>query len=69
LPDGLFACQKSLFGYIFEGFGMENIGIVYGHREYCMAIWYILLALGMLWYVETRKIWQPWPVPFIAKLN
>jgi hypothetical protein len=30
LPDGLFYYQKSQFGYILEGLGMEN-GIFYCH--------------------------------------
>jgi hypothetical protein len=31
LPDGLFSYQKSQFGYISEGFGMEKAGIFYDH--------------------------------------
>jgi hypothetical protein len=27
LPDGIFSYQKSQFGYILEGLGMENVGI------------------------------------------
>jgi hypothetical protein len=27
LPDGLFSNQKSQFGQILEGLGMENLGI------------------------------------------
>jgi hypothetical protein len=34
LPDGIFANPKSQFGYILEGLGMENVGIVYDHLEY-----------------------------------
>jgi hypothetical protein len=41
LPDGLFLNQKSKFGYILEGLGMENV-IFYDHLEYFMAISYIL---------------------------
>jgi hypothetical protein len=29
LPDGLFLDQKSQFGYILEGLGMENVGIFF----------------------------------------
>jgi hypothetical protein len=32
LPDGIFSNQKSQFGYILEGLGIENAGIF-------MAIW------------------------------
>jgi hypothetical protein len=41
LPDGLFSYQ---FESIFEGFGknMENVGVIYDHLEYLMAIWYNL---------------------------
>jgi hypothetical protein len=42
LPDGLLSNQKSQFGKILEGLGMENVGIFYGHSEYFTAIWYIL---------------------------
>jgi hypothetical protein len=31
LPDGIFSDQ---FGYILEGLGKENVGIIYGHLEY-----------------------------------
>jgi hypothetical protein len=30
LPDGLFYDQKSQFGYILDGLGMENVGRFYG---------------------------------------
>jgi hypothetical protein len=33
LPDDIFANQKSKFGYIFEGLGIENVGIFLGHLE------------------------------------
>jgi hypothetical protein len=42
LPDGLLSYQKSQFGYILEGLGMENVGIFYDYLEYLTAIWYIL---------------------------
>jgi hypothetical protein len=47
---------------IFEGLRMENVGIFYGHLEYITAIGYILWSLGKLvviWYIVSRKIWQP----------
>jgi hypothetical protein len=34
LPDGVFSKQKSQFGSILEGLGMENVGIYYGHLGY-----------------------------------
>jgi hypothetical protein len=39
LPDGIFSNQKSNFGKILEGLGMEKVGVLYGHLEYIMAIW------------------------------
>jgi hypothetical protein len=43
LPDGLFSSQKSQFGKIFQGLRFENVDIFYGHFEYFMDIWDILL--------------------------
>jgi hypothetical protein len=34
LPDGLFAYQKSQFGNVFEGFGIENVGVCYSQRVF-----------------------------------
>jgi hypothetical protein len=34
LPDGIFSYQKSQFGYILEGPGIEIVGIVSVHFEY-----------------------------------
>jgi hypothetical protein len=42
LPDGIFSNQKSQFGKILEGFGMEKVGILNGYLEYITAILYIL---------------------------
>jgi hypothetical protein len=39
LPDGLFSNQKSLFGKIFEGLGLEKVDMVYEHSEYFTDIW------------------------------
>jgi hypothetical protein len=35
LPDGAFSNQKSQFGYILEGLGMENVGIPTYFRAIC----------------------------------
>jgi hypothetical protein len=43
LPDGLFSNQKYQFGYIFEGLGMENVGIF-------MIIWKYLVNFMVVWY-------------------
>jgi hypothetical protein len=45
LPDGIFAYQKSKFGHILEGLGMENVGIILGYLVYFMGIWYICTVL------------------------
>jgi hypothetical protein len=45
-----------------KNFGMEMVGTFWGHLEYIAAIWYILWQFGNLvaiWYVVSRKIWQP----------
>jgi hypothetical protein len=62
LPDGLFSNQKSKFGYILEGHGMDNVFAFYYHLKYFMAIWYNLLQFGIVcgifsqfWYVWTKK--------------
>jgi hypothetical protein len=42
---------------------MEKVGKFNGHLEYITAIWYILRPFGILmaiWYIVSRKIWQPW---------
>jgi hypothetical protein len=46
LPDGILSNQKYLFGYILEGFRIDNVGISKGHLEYFIAIWYILWSFG-----------------------
>jgi hypothetical protein len=70
MPDGLFSDQKSAFGFIREGLGMDNVGIFYIHLVYFTALWYILWQFGticgylvyfsMFLYVVPRKIWQYW---------
>jgi hypothetical protein len=45
LPDGIFAYQKSQFGYILEGFGTDNVGI-FMVMWYIYAIWKILRPFG-----------------------
>jgi hypothetical protein len=50
LPDGLFSYQKSRFGNSLEGLALEKVGmyisrpfgILCGHLEYFVAIWYSL---------------------------
>jgi hypothetical protein len=69
LPDGLFSNQKSQFGYILEGLGIENVIIFCDHLDYFMAIrynlWQFGTACGHLVYFShfgmfgPRKIWQP----------
>jgi hypothetical protein len=50
---------------------MEVAGLFYGHvvyftaiwYRYIVAFWYMLWLFGIVfpfWYVEPRKIWQPW---------
>jgi hypothetical protein len=50
---------------------MEDAGICYGHLVNFLAFWYILWHFGIcilwtfgtfppFWYIEPRKIWQPW---------
>jgi hypothetical protein len=34
LPDGIFSNQKSQFGKILDGLGIEDVGIFYGHLVY-----------------------------------
>jgi hypothetical protein len=38
LPDVLFSDQKYKLGHIFEGLGMENVGLFYGRLVSCMTI-------------------------------
>jgi hypothetical protein len=49
VPDGLFSYQKSQFGYILEGLGMENVGIFYGPLVHFTAIWYVFV----IWYISS----------------
>jgi hypothetical protein len=54
----MFSNQKSQFGSILEGLGMENVGIFYGHLEYITVIWYTLCPFGILvtiWFIFTRS--------------
>jgi hypothetical protein len=50
LPDGMFAYQKSHFGYILELLGMENVSILHGSLDYFSAIWYNLWPFGIFCY-------------------
>jgi hypothetical protein len=69
VPDGTFLYQKSQFWSNLEGLGMENIDILFGHLEYCSAIWYMLFPFYIFCghlvffppfgYLVPSKIWQP----------
>jgi hypothetical protein len=42
---------------------MENVGILYGHLVYFVAIGNVVVIwynFSPLWYIVSRKIWQPW---------
>jgi hypothetical protein len=48
LPDGwCFCIPKSQFGYILEGVGKENVGIVYNHLVSFMANVQVLWSFGI----------------------
>jgi hypothetical protein len=54
LSNGTFS---SLFEYIFDGPGMENVGMICGHLENITAIWYMSWPLGnfvVIWYIFPR---------------
>jgi hypothetical protein len=38
-PDGMLSYLKSQLGYVFEGLGMENVGIFNSHLEKFTDIW------------------------------
>jgi hypothetical protein len=58
LPDdGAFSDQRYEFGYVSEGFGMQNVDTFYGHLECTESIWYILWQSGtflVIWYISAR---------------
>jgi hypothetical protein len=69
LPDGLFSNQKSLFGYILEGPGTENVcifmtiwNILWPYSKLngtlVYLVWGNLVYFSPFWYVWTEKIWQ-----------
>jgi hypothetical protein len=67
LPDDLFSDQKLQLVYILEGLAMDDVSVFYGHLLYFVAICYILwpfcgnlVYISPFWYIEPRKIWQPW---------
>jgi hypothetical protein len=64
LPDGIFSSQKSQFGKILEGLGIEKVGTFYGRLEYGItAIWQFsgnFVYFPPFGYIVSRKIWQPW---------
>jgi hypothetical protein len=45
LPDGIFAYQTYQFGYILDGFGMENIAKFACYLVYFMTNWYFYYYL------------------------
>jgi hypothetical protein len=45
LPDGTFSNQKSKFWSILEGLAMEDVGIIYGHLIFFVAIEYFYIYL------------------------
>jgi hypothetical protein len=51
LPDGYIFIQKSRFGYILEGLGMEQIGILYGHFGIFYGPCYIVWSFGVYFHV------------------
>jgi hypothetical protein len=54
LSDGTFSNQKSQFGKVLEGLGMEKVCIFCGHLEYITAMWCIFWPFGKLvsiWYI------------------
>jgi hypothetical protein len=60
LPDGVFAYQKSHFGSILDGLGLEKIGIFFGHLEYITGILYILWPFGnsvAIWYFSSVLVY------------
>jgi hypothetical protein len=50
LPDGIISNQKSKFGLILEGLGIETVGIFCGLFEYIMAIWYMFWPFGIFFW-------------------
>jgi hypothetical protein len=72
LPDGLFSYQKSLFGSIWEGIGIGNVGMFYNHLEYFTAILYNYWPFGIrsFWsfdiffilvcFDQEKYVWQLW---------
>jgi hypothetical protein len=65
LPDGVFSDQISLFGYIWEDLGMENVFVFSNHLEYLTTIFLAFGHFLFIWFIFTRfdsvprKIWQP----------
>jgi hypothetical protein len=47
LPNGFFSDQKSQFGYIREGLGMENVDIYSGHLEYLRPLGTYVGVIGL----------------------
>jgi hypothetical protein len=63
MPDGIFSNQNSQFGYILEGLGMQNVGILFGlfmpiwpfssPFDTCLAIWGIFPRFGMMYHEKS----------------
>jgi metabotropic glutamate receptor 6/7/8 len=49
LPDGILSNQKSQFGKIWEGLGMEKVGIFHGHMVYIIAFSFWYLYFTVIW--------------------
>jgi hypothetical protein len=48
------------FWYIWEALWKENFDIFYDTLVYILTICCILWQFGIFWYIESRKIWQPY---------
>jgi hypothetical protein len=67
LPDGIFSYQKSQFGKILEGLGIENVGIFYCSVEFYLRPFGILFGTFFTVLVNVLKIlatllcrWKKW---------
>jgi hypothetical protein len=64
LPDDIFSYQIFLFGYIWEGLRMENVGKFLVHLKYFRAICYILWPFGIFYVTLVcymANIYIVWP--------
>jgi hypothetical protein len=73
----IFSYQKSKFGWICRGLGMELLVIFYNNILWPCDILYVnfgifcgrLIYFSTFWYVVLRKIWQPWWKSFLLYVN